>query len=109
MRRLPALLALASRQAICSGTAWQRQRQLQQSSLATVAPAAQKITVGAKYLLGFGAAAWASQSETIAENARLAYLIPTRLARDVITAVSIVVGERACCTVSGRKLHFYHA
>lgn len=67
-------------------------QQRQQSSLALAAPA-QNITVAAKYIFGVGAAVWASQSEEAAEYARLAYLIPTRLARDVVTAVSIVVGK----------------
>lgn len=67
-------------------------QQRQQSSLAMAAPA-QKFAVGAKYLFGIGAAIWASESEHVAEHARLAYLIPTRLARDVVTAMSIVVGK----------------
>lgn len=45
-----------------------------------------------KYLLGLGAAVAASQSDTVAEKARLAYLIPVRLLRDVYTAASIVTG-----------------
>lgn len=46
-----------------------------------------------KYLLGLGGVAAAWQSETVAEKARLAYLIPVRLIRDVTTAVSIVTGR----------------
>lgn len=66
----------------------------QQSSLAAAAPAtAQKALVAGKYLLGLGGVAAASQSETVAEKARLAYLIPVRLIRDVYTAASIVTGE----------------
>lgn len=80
LRRLPLLLSKAV-----------LVQQRQQSSLALAAPA-QKFAVGAKYLFGVGAAYWAYQSEDVAEHARLAYLIPTRLARDVIAAVSIVVG-----------------
>ena len=70
------------------------QLQLQHhSSLAVAAPAtAQKAVVAGKYILGLGAAVAASQSETVAEKARLAYLIPLRLIRDVYTAVSIVTG-----------------
>jgi hypothetical protein len=49
--------------------------------------------VGLRYVIGIGAAAWASQQETVVEKARLAYLIPTRLARDVYTAASIVAGK----------------
>lgn len=45
-----------------------------------------------KYLLGVTAAAAASQNDTVAEKARLAYLIPVRLMRDVYTAASIVTG-----------------
>eukprot|EP00878_Enallax_costatus_P022583 GHUV01023973.1.p1 GENE.GHUV01023973.1~~GHUV01023973.1.p1 ORF type:complete len:213 (+),score=58.02 GHUV01023973.1:171-809(+) len=78
LRQLPVLL---SRAAVV--------QQRQQSSLAVAAPI-QKLAVGAKYVFGVGAAYWAYQSEEVAEHARLAYLIPTRLARDVAIAVSIV-------------------
>lgn len=62
-----------------------------QSSLAVAAPAtAPKALTAGKYLLGLGGAVAASQSETVAEKARLAYLIPVRLLRDVYTAASIV-------------------
>lgn len=61
-----------------------------------IATSTQKVAVAAKYLFGVGAAAWVYQSDQAAEHARLAYLIPTRLARDVVTAVSIVVGEFYC-------------
>jgi hypothetical protein len=64
-----------------------------QSSLAVAAPAtASKALTAGKYLLGLGGAVAASQSETVAEKARLAYLIPVRLLRDVYTAASIVTG-----------------
>lgn len=64
-----------------------------QSSLAVAAPAtASKALTAGKYLLGLGGAIAASQSETVAEKARLAYLIPVRLLRDVYTAASIVTG-----------------
>jgi hypothetical protein len=66
----------------------------QQSSVTAAAPAtAQKALVAGKYLLGLGGVAAASQSETVAEKAHLAYLIPVRLIRDVYTAASIVTGE----------------
>lgn len=65
-----------------------------QSSLAVAAPApASKALTAGKYLLGLGGAVAAGlQSETVAEKARLAYLIPVRLLRDVYTAASIVTG-----------------
>ncbi|KAF6264636.1 ABC1 family-domain-containing protein [Scenedesmus sp. NREL 46B-D3] len=85
-RQLPVLLVSAA-----SRSALQIARQQQHSSLAAAAPAAQKVSIGAKYLFGIGAATWASQSDSLAEHARLAYLIPTRLLRDVITALSVVV------------------
>jgi hypothetical protein len=45
-----------------------------------------------KYLAGAGAALWATQQEEVGERAQLAWLICTRLARDVYTAAAIVAG-----------------
>lgn len=91
LRRLPGLLSAATYHVSLPG------QQSRQHSISAIG--AQKAAVGAKYLLGFAAAAvsglFASQSESVAETARLGYLIPTRLARDVYTAVSIVAGVNA--------------
>eukprot|EP00879_Flechtneria_rotunda_P031719 GHRR01034673.1.p1 GENE.GHRR01034673.1~~GHRR01034673.1.p1 ORF type:complete len:438 (+),score=116.78 GHRR01034673.1:236-1549(+) len=99
LRRLPVLLA---RHRLVSG--FQSQ---QQSTLAVAAPL-QKVAVGVKYLFGAGVALWASQSETVMENARLAYLIPTRLARDIATAASIVADYKVSLrSVPGDNLDAY--
>jgi len=91
----------------------------QHSSLAAAPAGAQKAWVAGKYLLGLGAAVAASQTETVAEKARLAYLIPVRLLRDVHTAASIVTGvcsirldvrggcgqlHSRCCSVTQQSL-----
>lgn len=61
---------------------------------AAAAPAAlSKAATAGKYLAAVGAAIAASQTESVAEKARLAYLIPVRLIRDVYAAASIVAGE----------------
>lgn len=61
------------------------------------APAVQKSLVGLKYLAGcaslLAGGALGDQVVTEGKNTRLALLIPTRLARDVYCAASIVSGE----------------
>lgn len=65
------------------------------SSSLTLVPPRQRLTAFTKYFLGFSAVALASsqtQEGQLIERARLAWLIPTRLARDVYAAATIVAG-----------------
>jgi hypothetical protein len=91
-RRVPLLLHRLAHQFQSAGQGQLHARE--QSVL--VAPAAQKVAVGMKYLAALGGVVFAaSQSDGVASQARLAYLIPTRLARDIYTAASIVAGTPA--------------
>lgn len=91
MHRLSRLGRLLCHTAVRAAAASQQHRPIT-SAPAGVAAASQRALVGVKYIAGVGVAAWASQQEGLVEQARLAYLIPTRLARDVFTAAAIVAG-----------------
>ncbi|KAF8067287.1 ABC1 [Scenedesmus sp. PABB004] len=98
MQRLAALprLAAAARGAAAAAARQQSAVAAGGAAAAAAGPAgASKLALGAKYLAGAGAAAWASQSDGAWEAARLAYLIPTRLARDVAAAASIVMDYKS--------------
>lgn len=84
LRQLPRLLAKRG------AVHFQHAHVRRDSSVAAVP--VQKYWAGGKYLLGLGAFGFAAQSEEIRDHAHLAWLIPTRLARDIVSAVSIVTG-----------------
>ena len=63
------------------------------AAAALTAVSAQKLAIGLKYLAGAGVAWWAASQDSVTERTRLTWLISSRLARDVMTATSIVAGE----------------
>ncbi len=102
LRRLPRVLLSAAASATAGPPALARTLQLPAacgfSSAAAGHRTAKRVALTVLGVLGTGGVLWAAQSDEVAKNARLAYLIPTRLARDVFTAASIVIGRQVCCS-----------